>query len=473
MHCTKHQVPCGDVWSQTWNNQTFAQLAHQYGQSAAARFSDNVPPNGGLTDALKQKLAEEDLLDMEVLLRYRSIRTLRALESLETTERVVLLCKARELYELLGIFPSHLKNALNKLFGDVPQQGMYQGSKGAMHAGRMPYLQQQWAGAPPGWSQQQAAMSQRPDGPEPLTEPLDDDTFLKRTFGAALLGAREIVGWERYAECLQRLKRSDELVVASCLEAAEALAALGIRSKDVRDKERKEALKLAKKAVRDILLWRCTGNALGLDSREALIRAFEEACGHTHCDENTVSQLTNGYRRIREELAGGPRPKNRSAASPADTTQEGGSTAGAAGSQGGQQQPQQQATGTAASEGGGASGSGSQAAAEGPKTVPVLFDPMAPSSLDTILPHPADAADLHNPRQGRSLPPTRRSPGPRSRDAGHSLQMAQMMEMMKVMTHHLQEVKAQVGKLQQDHHPLLPFRPLIPYDTDDDDDQGQ
>ena len=145
MHCTKHQVPCGDVWSQTWNNQTFAQLAHQYGQSAAARFSDNVPPNGGLTDALKQKLAEEDLLDMEVLLRYRGIRTLRALESLETTERVVLLCKARELYELLGIFPSHLKNALNKLFGDVPQQGMCQGSKGAMQAGRMPYL----AGAPP------------------------------------------------------------------------------------------------------------------------------------------------------------------------------------------------------------------------------------------------------------------------------------------------------------------------------------
>ena len=26
---------------------------------------------------------------------------------METTERVVLLCKARELYELLGIFPSH------------------------------------------------------------------------------------------------------------------------------------------------------------------------------------------------------------------------------------------------------------------------------------------------------------------------------------------------------------------------------
>ena len=58
---------------------------------------------------------------------------------------------------------------------------------------------------------------------------------------------------------LRRLKRSDELVVASCLEAAEALAALGMRIKDVREKEKKEALKLGKKVVRDILLWRCTG----------------------------------------------------------------------------------------------------------------------------------------------------------------------------------------------------------------------
>ena len=47
--------------------------------------------------------------------------------------------------------------------------------------------------------------------------------------------------------------------------------------------------------------------------------------------------------------------------------------------------------------------------------------------------------------------------------------MAQMMEMMKVMTHHLQEVKAQVSKLQQDHDPSFPFRPFIPYDTDDEE----
>ena len=120
---------------------------------------------------------------------------------------------------------------------------------------------------------------------------------------------------------------------------------------------------------------------------------------------------------------------------------------------------------------------------------------MGPSSSDPVLPHPADAADLHEqgpvvaqasfpcppglekfhgekPTERRSLPPSRRSPGPRSRDAGTSLQMAQMMEMMKGMTHQLQEVKSQVGKLQQSSDPF-PFRPVIPYDDDDsEDDRG-
>ena len=53
-----------------------------------------------------------------------------------------------------------------------------------------------------------------PGGPTPRIDPLDDDTYLKRTLGAALLGAREIVGWERYIECLRRLKSREELVVA-------------------------------------------------------------------------------------------------------------------------------------------------------------------------------------------------------------------------------------------------------------------
>jgi hypothetical protein len=490
MHYSQHHCHGGDAWG----SQTFAQLAHQHGQSTAQQYSDVPPSNGQLSDALKHKLAEEDLLDMEVLLRYRGVRTLRALESLETTERAVLLCKARELYELLGIFPSNLKNTLNKLFGDVPQQGMFHASPWAMQSGAMPYMHPQWAGHG-GWGHH-ALPTSRPGGPEPLTDPLDDDTYLKRTLGAALLGAREIVGWERYTECLRRLKRSDELVVASCLEAAEALAALGIRKEDVRDRERKEALKAAKKAVRDVLLWRCTGNALGLDSREALVRAFEEACRHTHCDENTVSQLTNGYRRIREELAGGPPPKIRIATSPGRRNQDrqangtasedqGAAAASNGGSQATADGPRTMpAILNTASENPGAVASGSGGSGDAPKTVPALFDTMGPSSSDPVLVQPSFACPPglessmilqgEKPTERRSLPPARRSPGaPKSRDGGHSLQMAQMMEMMKAMTHQLQEVKSQVGKLQQDCDPF-PFRPVIPYDDDDeDDDRGR
>ena len=170
-----------------WSNQNFVQLAHQHGQSTASQYSDVCPFNGQLSDALKHRLAEEDLLDMEVLLRYRGIRTLRALESLETTERAVLLCKARQLYELLGIFPSNLKNTLNKLFGDVPPSGMCHQSSWAMQSGAMPYMHSQWAG-------QAWPITSIPEGPEPLTGPLDDDAYLKRVFGVALLGAGEIVG---------------------------------------------------------------------------------------------------------------------------------------------------------------------------------------------------------------------------------------------------------------------------------------
>ena len=91
-----------------------------------------MPPNGGFLDALRQKLAEEDLAIMEVLSRYCGIRTLHALEFLEPTVRVVLLCKARLFYEILEGFLSRKKIALNKLFGGVPQQGIYQGSRRAM-----------------------------------------------------------------------------------------------------------------------------------------------------------------------------------------------------------------------------------------------------------------------------------------------------------------------------------------------------
>jgi hypothetical protein len=91
---------------------------------------------GQPSPALRARLQREDLLDLEVVLRYRGVKTLRALNSMDTTERAVLGCKARQLWELLGIFPSNLKTALIKLFHvDAPVEP--DGSVGAgNNAGR-------------------------------------------------------------------------------------------------------------------------------------------------------------------------------------------------------------------------------------------------------------------------------------------------------------------------------------------------
>ena len=114
---------------------------------------------------------------------------------------------------------------------------------------------------------------------------------------ASLLPLKSLVQID-FGKLPDALQRSEELVYASAIEAAEGLAALNMHRSDLRDRWKKELVKAAKKAVRDVILWRCTGCALGLDSREAMVRAFEDVCHHTACDENTISQLTNGYHRI-------------------------------------------------------------------------------------------------------------------------------------------------------------------------------
>ena len=169
--------------------------------------------------------------------------------------------------------------------------------------------------------------------------------------------------------------------------------------------------------------------------------------------DREVSQLINGYRRIREELAGGPPPKNRTASSPGCRTQEASGSGGGVGSQQGCQQPR-------TTQGiGERTAAGTEQLAIS-KTILALFDPMGPSSSDPILPQPADPAHFHEYQEPmfvevsfasppghevsqtaeklterRSLPLARRPPGLRSRDAGHSAELAQMMQMLKAMTH--------------------------------------
>ena len=136
-----------------------------------------------------------------------------------------------------------------------------------------------------------------------LPQPLSDETCLMHSRRDTLGKVRHVVGDDRYNEAIKLLLQSDELAMASCLAAAQALSALGIRKEEVQDGEHKELLKAAKLSLRDVLLMRSIGCALGFDSRKAVVRTLEHVCGHTSCDANTLSQLGNGYHRILEELS--------------------------------------------------------------------------------------------------------------------------------------------------------------------------
>ena len=79
-------------------------------------LSDVPLEKGKLSPALAERLARDDLQDLDILFRYRGVRTLRALLTLECNDRAVLLQKARDIYEILGYFPSTLKTALEQVF---------------------------------------------------------------------------------------------------------------------------------------------------------------------------------------------------------------------------------------------------------------------------------------------------------------------------------------------------------------------
>ena len=295
--------------------------------TAAVSAPSDVPSeNGKVSAALLARLAQEDLQDIEVILRHRGVRTLAALGVLGSNDRAVLLHKARAFYVLLGLFGGNLQNALQRIFENVGHAMPLPAPHYTIphQPGSLSVLNWQPRASGGNSSNGTSSRTTAPLGlptagllgavVNELPDPAHDDSKLMHDLKVALDKARDLIGPDRFAEVIRRLRRSDDLVSAGCVEAAEALAALGMRKEDVISRDAKELLKAAKKEVRDVLLWRCCGNALGLDSREALVRAFEEACRHTNCDENTVSQLTNGYRRVKEELGGGPPPRTRTAA---------------------------------------------------------------------------------------------------------------------------------------------------------------
>ena len=260
----------------SFKNEFFTRLVlqHQIELNAAMHFRDVPTASGGLSAPLKHKLVEEDLLDIELFLQHWGIKTLHAFQTLESAERSVLLNRARQFYDSMGILHDHRKNILNKVLGDVPHTAW------AMVPGIIPHMHPNyWAG----WDHHAQ--------PKPL--PQEDETQIKSELRIALHGARDLIGEARSAECCRRLDKSNELALASHIEAAEAVAALGMFQ--FPNEAQKKAYKALKLAVRSNQVWRCLGYILGMDSPGAITKAFKESFRYAQIEEATFLVLEMYY----------------------------------------------------------------------------------------------------------------------------------------------------------------------------------
>jgi hypothetical protein len=332
---------------------------------ATAQPSDlcDIPEAGQLSPALRKRLQTEDLLDLEVLLRYSGVRTSTCLDSLDTNARAVLQCKACHLYMLLGIVTTHLKGAFNRLYSNSEHFINARSCNRCRHFDSVLvtpassassleplWVSPEWSSGSPAWSfvgssrsSSQSGLIGSDVGPvapgllpsggleqSPLLQApvclelppsADDDTHLKKELARTLQGARQIIGVDCYNSVVQCLRTSDELIMASCAAAAEAVGVLTAKQEDFKKGDTKDLVKQACKHVRDVLVWRSFGQVLGLESRTAVLQCFDDALDASMCrSDNASSQLTNGFRRIKEELVlvlgPGKQPAQRKPTSP-------------------------------------------------------------------------------------------------------------------------------------------------------------
>ena len=80
--------------------------------------SSDIPgQNGAMSDAIKMRLRELGLADLEPLLRHRGITTMYALDHLSSQEASIIGRKARQIYEIYDVSRDKLTNSLEQLFG--------------------------------------------------------------------------------------------------------------------------------------------------------------------------------------------------------------------------------------------------------------------------------------------------------------------------------------------------------------------
>ena len=85
--------------------------------------SSDVPgQNGAMSDAIKTRLREVGLADLEPLLRHRGVTTMYALDRLSSKEASIIGQKAKQIYEIHDVSQDKLTKSLEQLFGSTTLQ---------------------------------------------------------------------------------------------------------------------------------------------------------------------------------------------------------------------------------------------------------------------------------------------------------------------------------------------------------------
>ena len=282
--------------------------------------SDVSPGHGLASPALNNRLARLNLSDLGPLLKAKGVCTLEGLLDMDAMERAAFATKAKLLLNILGQFSSNLVKQMNRLFD---AEGVPVGEIGSVFLQplqpRQP-LQPGVVAANSGASSSSSSPQVPPLQVQGLPPHYVDDTACTQGLPGALATVLHLVGQPGVNDCVRHLGLSGQLSAESAAEAALALACVKVTHGTHETKEIHDLVKAAKCKVRDVVLWRCAGHVLGLDSKPALIRSFEAATAEAACDSNVSSQLQNALRRTLEGL--GQQQPQRRARSPAQDRPE-------------------------------------------------------------------------------------------------------------------------------------------------------
>ena len=274
---------------------------------------DDVPQSASeVSKALREALARADISDLELFFKCHRIRNLQKLRALDTDEQAHLLSRAMQFWESLGYARNLLNVALPSILiasssattsNSVPKGVPVIHNKNShnISSSSSQFWQQPLQAGEVGGRDHHHQWQR-------LLPVSTDENKFASDLAKFLWDVRHIVGVSRYNDAISRLNTSNVQIATSVLEAAQALSALILRRDEERrlDKEPKETLKTARKAIRDLIIWRCFGVVLGFNfdqqGTESLHRYFERFCSQASCGDDTVSQFANAHKKFKENL---------------------------------------------------------------------------------------------------------------------------------------------------------------------------